>query len=117
MEEQWELLREAPLTNNCPECYNQDLSLRFRQKHLIGRFFHRVTGEIREELDCNTCHSTIYPVQWTQDIEGSVTYYRKMVAPRRPAFRFKALFYVIMLLGIVLVAAVVYFWLSGAIRM
>ncbi len=117
MEEQWEVLREAALTNNCPECYNQDLSLRFRQKHLTGRFYHRVTGEVSEELTCNTCHTSIYPVQWTQDIEGSVTYYQKMVVPRRPSVRFNGLFYTLLLLGIALVGTLVYLWINGALRM
>ena len=50
MSEKWELLREASLSNHCPECFNQDLSLRFKQKHKHGRLFHRITGEVQEEL-------------------------------------------------------------------
>lgn len=116
MGKHWELLREAPLNNNCPECYNQDLSLRFRQKHLKGRLLHRITGEVVEELQCNTCHTRIYPVQWTGDIERSVAYYRKMVRPRRSAVRLTSLSYVLLLLGITLVGAFVYIWLNGAFR-
>ena len=31
--EKFEVIKEAQLTNNCPECFNQDLSLTFYQKH------------------------------------------------------------------------------------
>ena len=112
----WELLREAPLSNNCPECFNQDLSLRFKQKHINGRFSHRTTSEVQEELECNTCHNQIYPVTWTEDIEGSVAYYRKMVSPLRPSVRFTGLFYILLLLGMGLVAALIYLWLNGGFK-
>jgi hypothetical protein len=114
--ESYEVIREAPLNNNCPECFNQDLTLRFSQRHVRSKFYNRTCAEVRQELQCNTCKNTIYPVRYTADIERSVAYYEKAVAPARPSIRFSPLFYVLVLLGVALVAALAYAFLSGLIR-
>lgn len=111
----FEIIKEAPLTNNCPECFNQDLSLTFYQKHLYGAFYHRVTGELKRELKCNTCKSLLYPVSWTEDIERSVEYYEKAVQPEKSSIRFQPLFYILVLLGVALAGALIYLYLQGAI--
>ena len=108
-------IQEAGLTNNCPECFNQELTLRFSQRHVRGKFYHRTCSEVRQELQCNTCRNTIYPVRWTEDIERSVAYYEKAVEPARPSIRFSPLFYALTLLGVALVAALVYAFLNGLI--
>src|SRR5665811_277099 len=61
-------IKQSNLTNNCPECFNQDLKLSFFQKHRYGKLSHRTTNEVTHQLVCNTCGSTIYPVKWTEDI-------------------------------------------------
>ena len=109
-------IKEAPLTNNCPECFNQDLTLTFYQKHLHGPLYHRVTSELRRELKCNTCQSLLYPVTWSEDIERSVEYYEKAVNPEKASMRFRPLFYILVLLGVVLAGALIYFYLQGAIE-
>ncbi len=106
-------IQEAALTNNCPECFNQDLSLTFFQRHTYGRLFHRTTGDVSHEIRCNKCGSIIYPVKWTEDIERSFDYYRKMVKPEKASVRFSALFFILMLLFICLVGAGVYLYLEG----
>lgn len=108
-------IKEAPLTNNCPECFNQDLTLSFYQKHLHGALYHRVTPELKRELKCNTCHNVLYPVSWTEDIERSVDYYEKAIVPEKAVMRFRSLFYILVLLGVVLVGALTYLYLQGAI--
>ena len=108
-----EVIREASINNNCPECYNQDMTLRFFQKHLYARLYHRVSPEVTRELKCNTCHTTIYPVNWTEDIERSVEYYEKTVRPERASIRFRPLFYILVLLGIALIGALIYSYLQG----
>ena len=109
------VIREAQLNNNCPECFNQDLSLVFTQRHRFGRLYHRITGEVRRELKCNTCKNVIYPVRWTEDIERSVEYYEKAVQPEAPAIRFRPVFYVLLLIVAALAAAVVYAVREGLI--
>jgi len=113
--ESYEVIREAPLNNNCPECFSQDLTLRFSQRHLRTRFYNRTCAEVRQELQCNTCSNTIYPVRWTEDIERSVAYYQKAVTPARPSIRFSPLFYIVVLLATALVAALAYAFWSGLI--
>lgn len=112
IKEKRELIQEADLTNNCPVCYNQNLHLKFFQKHTYGKLFHRVTGDISHEIQCRKCDSVIYPVQWTEDIERSFDYYNKLVEPSRKKVRFTTFFYVLIVLLISLVSAVVYIMLQ-----
>lgn len=109
------ILSQNQLTNNCPECFNQDLTLTFYQKHLKGYFYDRITSEVSHQLKCNTCGTVIYPISWTEDIERSVGYYQKAVKGEKPVTAFRPLFYVLVLLGIVLVGGLIYLFLQGAI--
>ncbi len=113
--EKFIVIREADITNNCPECFNQDMTLTFYQKHRYGRLFHRTTSEVTHSLKCNTCKSTIYPVKWTDDIERSFEYYQKMAIPGKSALTFTTLFYILILLLIVVVGAGVYIVLNRII--
>ncbi|MDM9631351.1 hypothetical protein [Robiginitalea aurantiaca] len=109
------ILSQNPVTNNCPECFNQDLTLTFYQKHLRGNLFDRITSELSHELKCNTCDTVIYPVSWTDDIERSVEYYQKAVKPEKPVVKFRPLFFVVVILGILLAGTLIYLVLRGAI--
>ena len=107
-------LSQNPITNNCPECFNQDLTLTFYQTHLRGGLYERITSEVYPELKCNTCSTVIYPVSWTEDIERSVGYYRKALNPDKPMIRFRPLFYILILLGVILAGGLIYLFLEGA---
>ncbi len=111
----YRIIKEAPLTNNCPECFNQDLTLTFSQKHIQTRLFHKTTSELRRELKCNTCQNIIYPVTWTEDIERTVGYYEKAVQPEKSSLQPKPLFYILLILGILLTGIAVYLYLEGII--
>lgn len=113
MKEKRIAIQEAGLTNNCPECFNQDLTLTFYQKHSYTKLYHRTTPEVTHEIQCNKCHSIIYPVKWTEDIERSFDYYRKLVSPNRASIRFTTLFYALLLILISLVGAAAYFLIQG----
>lgn len=106
-------IQEAELTNNCPECFNQDLTLTFSQKHSYSRLFHKTTNEVSHQIRCNKCGCIIYPVKWTDDIERSFDYYRKMVRPEKASIRFTSLFFVLLLLLICLVGGAVYVYFQG----
>ena len=110
------LIKETDLTNNCPECFNQDLKLTFYQKHRFGKLFHRVTGEVTNQIICNKCGSDIYPAKWTDDIERIFDYYKKMVQPEKSSLKLKPLFYVLILILIAVVAAAVYLFKEGIIQ-
>ncbi|MCB0371618.1 MAG: hypothetical protein KDD31_01270 [Muricauda sp.] len=107
------VLKEADITNNCPKCYNQELKLTFYQKHTFNAFYHRTTNEVTHEIKCKKCDSTIYPVDWTPDIERVFDYYNKLVTADRSAVRFTTLFFIVLILLLCLVAAGVYFYLES----
>lgn len=106
-------IKEADLTNNCPECFNQELKLTFYQKHTYGKLFHRTTNKVINQIVCKKCSSMIYPAMWTDDIERIFEYYRKMAQPENASLRFTSLFYVLLLVLLSLVAAGVYIFIHG----
>ncbi|TXN38037.1 hypothetical protein FVB32_07020 [Flagellimonas hymeniacidonis] len=108
-------IKEAEITNNCPECFNQELKLTFYQKHKYNPFFHRTTDQVIYEIKCKKCYSIIYPVNWTPDIERVFEYYNKLVTPDRASIRFTTLFFILLLLILGLGAAAVYFYMEGLI--
>ncbi len=108
------VIKEADITNNCPECYNQELQLTFYQKHTFNSFFHRTTAEVSHEIKCKKCESIIYPVNWTVDIERVFEYFNKLVTPDKASVRFTSLFYLLLLLFTLAGAAGVYFYLENA---
>jgi hypothetical protein len=110
------IIKEANLNNNCPECFNQDLTLSFLQKHTYGRFFHKTTADVSNTLVCNKCKSNIYPVSWTQDIERMFNYYQKTVVPEQKSSKPTVFFYILLLLLIAMVAGAVYIFLAGPIE-
>ncbi|MEM9361584.1 MAG: hypothetical protein AAGA43_03065 [Bacteroidota bacterium] len=109
------VIKDADITNNCPECYNQELKLTFFQKHTYNAFFHRTTDEVTHQIQCKKCHSIIYPVNWTTDIERVFDYYNKLVEPDKSSVRFTTLFFIILILVLGLVATLVYMYMEGLI--
>ena len=109
------VIKEAELTNNCPECFNQDLKLTFYQKHTYGAFAHKITSEITHKIICNICKSDIYPAKWTDDIERLFNYYQKTVHPEKSTLKFTTLFYasIIVILGL---GITTYLYLQGIIQ-
>lgn len=114
--ERFEVLTEAKITNNCPECFNQEMKLTFKQKHKFGKLYDRTTNEIVHELKCNTCNSVIYPVNWTDDIERSFNYYQKTVTPQKATIKFTSLFYILIVAAILLIITAVVLLQSGVIQ-
>ena len=114
--EKLEVIKEADITNNCPECFNQDLRVSFYQKHKYSRFLYRITNELSHKIKCNKCGSDIYPVNWTDDIERTFNYYQKMVVPDKASVRFTSLFYILMILLIALVGVGIYLFKEGLIQ-
>lgn len=102
------LIKEAKLTNNCPECFsNEDLTLYFNKRIKSNRFYRKITNEVTKTIICKKCKSTIYPVNWTDDIERVFDYFDKMVQPKKASLKFTSTFYILMLLLIILVASAI----------
>ena len=89
-------IKEVALKNNCPICYSNDgLSLSFKQRFINTKFYKWVTSEIKHELDCKTCKSPIYPVQWTNDIEQVFEYHKKAFSPTKTSFKLKTISWIL----------------------
>lgn len=112
--EKLEVIKQADITNNCPECFNQDMTLFFYQKHLHSRFYHKITSEIQHRIKCNRCDSVIYPVNWTDDIERSFEYYQKTVQPQKAKTSFSIWFYSIWI-GLIVITALIYYLITQGI--
>ncbi len=114
--EKLEVIKEASMTNNCPECFNQDMTLFFYQRHLFSKLYHRTTSEVKYEIHCNKCGSLIYPVKWTEDIERIFEYYQKTVEPQKAKIRFTPLFYGLIIGLLLVVAGLIYLHREGIIQ-
>ncbi|GAA4965761.1 hypothetical protein [Algibacter aquimarinus] len=102
-------IKEVTLKNNCPECFNtQGLRLTFKQRFIETQFYKSITADIKQEINCNICHSIIYPVQWTDDIERVVEYQKRAFTPKKTSrYLKKASWIIIGLIGLVFLAFVI----------
>ncbi len=102
-------LHSARLKNNCPTCFGTEgLEITFTQEEEETPFFKKPATQIDEKLYCHTCHNSIYPVNWTEDIERVFDYNKKIAETNKQYLKVKPLFYILTVVAIVLVAAVVY---------
>lgn len=103
-------IKEVAIKNNCPECFSTErLRLKFQQKTKESKFYKSITNEIESMLNCETCNSIIYPVQWTNDIERVVAYHKKAVTPMTPSTSLKKISWLVLLgiLSLFIIAAVI----------
>ncbi len=110
------VLKEAEITNNCPECFNQNMKLTFYQKHRYSRWYYQVTSDVSHQIVCNTCHSTIFPVKWTEDIERIFDYYQKLVIPKKKGIKLTGLTYTLIVLLLVIIGGLYYLIYAGIIE-
>ena len=102
-------LHTASLKNNCPTCFGTDgLEFTFTQEEKETPLFKKPALHINEMLYCKTCNNTIYPVNWTEDIERVFDYNKKIAETHKKYLKVKPLFYILTVLAIVLIAAVIY---------
>ena len=109
------VIKDVEITNNCPECFNQELKLSFYQKHLHTAFYHKITREVTSELKCKKCYTLIYPVSWTTDIERVFEYYNKLAVPNKKSTKFSSLFYSIVFVVIGVIGACIYLYVKNII--
>ena len=104
------LLHTSRLKNNCPTCFGTDgLEITFTQEEKETPFFKKPATDIEHTLFCHTCKNSIYPVNWTDDIERVFDYNKKIAETNKHYLKVKPLFYILIVAAIILVAAVVYF--------
>lgn len=92
-------LHTARLINNCPTCsVNSGLELAFSQEEKETEYYTKANPMITETLYCHSCNNMIYPVNWTDDIEGVYHYNKKLAKAKNSSIRLKTRAYVLMLL-------------------
>lgn len=90
MDDRFITIKEVAINNNCPECYNTNgLHLTFKQKFMETRFYKSVTKETAHYLFCKTCETTIYPVNWTDDIDRVFDYHQRAFVPKKASLKLK----------------------------
>ncbi|XMO88379.1 hypothetical protein AAFN75_08790 [Algibacter sp. AS12] len=100
-------IKQVALPNNCPECFSKEgLRLTFKQKIKETNFYKSITTDISHELNCTTCNSVIYPVQWTDDIERVFDYQKKAFTPKKASTYIKKALWIIIISSVVLIALI-----------
>lgn len=103
MAEKFVFIKGVDLNNNCPTCYSNDgLHLTCSQKIIETNFHKTITSEIKYNLTCKTCKSTIYPVNWTDDIERVFNYHKKAFATLKPSIHLKKASWLAITSGIII---------------
>ncbi|MBP2831391.1 hypothetical protein J8281_04250 [Aquimarina sp. U1-2] len=104
MKKEYIVLKETTLTNNCPECYATDgMVLSFKQEKQKSKFWIRTKKNVLESIVCGKCENTIYPGQWTTDIERVYDYHKKTIDSKPASLKFTGLFYGLLLFVLVIV--------------
>ncbi|MEZ4793511.1 MAG: hypothetical protein R2783_08650 [Gelidibacter sp.] len=104
MEEKFFTVKEVVLNNHCPECYSTDgLQLTFRQRFVENAFYKAISNDIKHSMVCHTCHTEIFPVRWTKDVERVFDYQQRAFVPRAATFKLKKLSWILLVITIVLV--------------
>ncbi len=101
-------IKEVTLNNNCPECYSKDgLRLTFKQKFVETTFYKSITSKVTHKIECKTCNSIIYPVQWTEDIERVFEYQKKAFIPRKASTYLKKASWIVLVSILAIIIAII----------
>ena len=112
MHKQYLTIKEVSLNNNCPECYSKTgLQLTFKQEFIETKLHKTLTQNVSTNLRCDTCNTEIFPVRWTEDIERVYNYQMRAFKPKRSYLKLKPLTFILLLIGIAVIAAIVTFLL------
>ena len=99
-------LKEARISNNCPECYSNDsLQLTFKQKLTETKFFKAITDETASEICCLNCEMQIFPIRWTDEIEQVVNYNKRALKTKPKSIKLKPISWAIIAFTSVIVIA------------
>ena len=109
MSEKLVTVKEVALNNNCPECYSKNgLQLTFQQKFIETKFYKSITSEIIHKIECKTCNTKIYPVQWTEDIERVYEYQKKAFVQKKSSTYLKKTSWIVIILIVIVVVAIIF---------
>lgn len=104
-------LKEARISNNCPECYSNDsLELTIKQKLSETQFYKKTSNEIVSDINCLNCEVQIFPIRWTDDIEQVVNYHKRGLKSKPKSVQLKPIswgmitFFAVIIVAIILLA-------------
>ena len=104
-------LHQAKVNNNCPECFSTEgLQFTFSQIEIENKFYSKAQKEITGTLECDNCSQTIYPVNWTEDIERVYHYQKKLATPKSTVLKLKPIAYLLILLDALLIGWAIYYF-------
>ena len=104
MEAKYFTVKEVQLSNHCPECYStKGLQLTFKQKFLETPFHKAISNDLKHSMACTNCHTKIFPVRWTEDIERVFEYQQRALVPKSATFKLKTLTWILLVFIIILV--------------
>tara|TARA_R110000796_G_scaffold31185_22_gene82959 strand:- start:232 stop:588 length:357 start_codon:yes stop_codon:yes gene_type:complete len=105
-------LKQARISNNCPECYSNDsLELTFKQKLSETQFYKSITNDIVSEICCLNCDVQIFPIRWTDDIEQVVDYHKRGLNSKPKSVKLKPIswavitFFTVILIAVALISS------------
>jgi len=91
----------ADLKNNCPVCYTDNgMQLSFFQIEKETRYFLKSDKEIQGSIFCSNCNQSIYPIQYTKDMELVYDYHSKKVEAIKPKYKFKTPVFIFLGIGV-----------------
>jgi len=103
-------LKEARISNNCPECYSNDsLELTFKQKLIETKFYKAITTDTASEIRCLNCEVQIFPIRWTDEIEQVVNYHKRGLKTKSKSIRLKPIAWFLVAFIVVAIIIVVLF--------
>ncbi len=101
-------LKEARLNNNCPECYSTEgLQITFKQKFTENAFYKAITNDTLYDIYCHNCDTSIFPIQWTDDIERVIKYQQRAVNPKPKSLKLKPLAWIVILADLLIIILVI----------
>lgn len=106
-------LKQARISNNCPECYSNDsLEITFKQKRTETKFYKAITKEIIAEIHCLNCKLQIFPSRWTDAIDRVVDYHKRAIHTEPNSVQLKSKAWMLIGFGLVLIGLIV-LWMTG----
>lgn len=103
-------LKEARISNNCPECYSNDsLELTVKQKLIETTFYKAITDDTASEICCLNCEVKIFPIRWTDEIEQVVDYHKRGLKTKPKSVKLKPIAWAILISIVVMLIAIILF--------
>ncbi len=103
-------LKEARISNNCPECYSNDsLELSFKQELTETTFYKAITNETTSEINCLNCNMQIFPIRWTDAIEQVVDYHKRAIKTKPTSVKLKPIAWVLIVFSAMVLITLVLF--------